>query len=238
MAAEGGGGFSWRSLQVWASVPVLLVSLFIGLAFFPPFLVVAVFLILGMVLSRRPGRAGTILLLIGAVLTILSNLLDPAGVQPFLHLESAQDFVPKLLGFGGALVALIAGVVALKKKGVASTAARSVGALTLVAAIVLIGASAYATATFESEPSRSGDAQLATKEFEFRPNMLQAEGPNVRLFFDNSDPSLHTFTIDALGVDLAVPPGKSRRIEFSANPGTYDFYCKPHPDMKGKVTIS
>jgi plastocyanin len=107
-----------------------------------------------------------------------------------------------------------------------------------VAAIVLLGASAYATATFKSEPSRSGDVQLGAKNFEFQPKTLETDGPNVRVFFTNPDPSLHTFTIDALGVDLAVPPGKSRRVEFSGNPGSYDFYCKPHPEMKGKLVVS
>jgi plastocyanin len=238
MSQAGGGGFSWKSLQFWASIPVLLVSLFIGGLFFRPFLVISVVLIAGLVLSRRPGKAGPILLLVGAILTILLNVGDPGLIPAFVNLNAAADYVPRLLGVGGAIVALIAGIMALRQGATPSPAAKTFGMAALAVGVLLIAASAFLTATFESDARESGDAQVSAKDFEFEQEQVVADGPEVVVFFTNPDPSLHTFTIDALEVDLAVPPGKAKRVAFQAEPGTYDFYCVPHPDMKGKLVVS
>ena len=237
MAQAGGGGFSWKSLQFWASIPVLLVSLFIGGFFFRPFLVISVLLIAGLVLSRRPGKAGPIVLLIASILTIVLNVGDPGLVPAFVNLNAAADFVPRLLGLGGAVIALIAGIMALRQGATPSPAAKTFGMAVLAVAVLLIAASAYTTATFESDARESGDAQVSAKDFEFEQDQIEADGPEVVIFFTNPDPSLHTFTIDALEVDLAVPPGKAKRVAFQADPGTYDFYCAPHPDMTGKLVV-
>lgn len=238
MSQTSSGGFSWKSLQFWASIPVLLVSLFIGGLFFRPFLVISVVLIAGLVLSRRPGKAGPILLLVGSVLTILLNVGDPGLVPAFVNLNAAGDFVPRILGMGGAVIALIAGIMALRQGATASAAAKTFGIAALAIAVLLIAASAYTTATFKSDEEGSGDSLVSAKDFEFEQDTVEADGPEVVVFFTNPDPSLHTFTIDALDVNLAVPAGKAKRVAFQAQPGTYEFYCTPHPDMTGKLVVS
>jgi plastocyanin len=238
MAGAGDRNFGWKSLQFWASVPVLLVSLFIGGLFFRPFLIISVLIIAGMVLSRRPGKAGPIVLLLGSIATLVMNAGDPGTPAGLTNLAAAADFVPRILGIGGALVALIAGIMALRKNGQPAPAARTTGLAALGLTVLLIAASVVMTATFESDAAQADDVQLSAKEFEFDPEDLAAASPEVTVFFDNPDPSLHTFTIDELDVDLAVPPGKAKRVSFEAEPGEYEFYCAPHPDMTGTLTVS
>jgi plastocyanin len=237
MAGEG-GGFGWKSLQFWASVPVLIVSLFIGALFFRPFLVISVLLVAGMVLSRRPGKAGPIVLLLGAIATLILNAGDPGTPAGLTNLASASDFIPRILGIGGALVMLVAGIMTLRRNGGPAPAAKTAGLAALGLGVVLIAASAVVTATFESDAAAAEDVRVSAKDFEFEQETLSGASPEVMVFFDNPDPSLHTFTIDELGVDLAVPPGKAKRVTFDAEPGEYEFYCTPHPDMTGTLTVT
>jgi len=61
----------------------------------------------------------------------------------------------------------------------------------------------------------------------------------VAVFVDNQDTTLHTFTVEEFGVDLEIPAGESARITFDAEPGTYEFFCRPHqPDMSGTLEVS
>ena len=57
----------------------------------------------------------------------------------------------------------------------------------------------------------------------------------------NSDLFWHTFTIDAAGVDVAVPVGAVRQAAFDAAPGSYTFYCKipghAQAGMRGTLTV-
>ena len=72
---------------------------------------------------------------------------------------------------------------------------------------------------------------------------LQALGEvtdlNVLRAGADRDGTRHTFTIDELGVDLSIPPESGQRVSFTAAPGTYRFYCRPHaPGMEGVLVVS
>jgi len=58
---------------------------------------------------------------------------------------------------------------------------------------------------------------------------------------DNRDVWWHTFTIDALHVDVQVPSSGKRNVTFNAAPGTYTFYCAVPGHaalgMKGTLTV-
>lgn len=41
----------------------------------------------------------------------------------------------------------------------------------------------------------------------------------MAVFLENKDQTLHTFTIEELGVDLQIPAGEPARIAFDAEPG-------------------
>jgi plastocyanin len=70
----------------------------------------------------------------------------------------------------------------------------------------------------------------------FENDELEAEAGTVTVFLDNRDYFWHTFTIRALGVDLAVPVEASGRASFDAPPGTYRFVCAiPGHEAAGMV---
>lgn len=73
---------------------------------------------------------------------------------------------------------------------------------------------------------RRGDVALRSDNTAFSDTTLTASPGRVTVFLSNGDLFWHTFTIDALDVDLKVPVGADRRVTFSASPGTYRFYCR------------
>ncbi len=49
----------------------------------------------------------------------------------------------------------------------------------------------------------------------------------------------HTFTIDRLGIDEVITPGQTSTFSYTFHvPGTFEFYCIPHPYMTGVVTVT
>lgn len=63
-----------------------------------------------------------------------------------------------------------------------------------------------------------------------------ASGEVTRIALTNFDLEMHTFTIDALGIDAEVLAGKSTDVWVNvATPGTYEIYCKPHSSASGET---
>jgi plastocyanin len=111
------------------------------------------------------------------------------------------------------------------------------------AALVLIGlsvaAGAAARITHESAVAQPGDIEITTENIEFSHQHINADAGEITVFVENKDTTLHTFTIEELGVDLQIPSNSAERITFDAPPGTYDFECSPHRDvMKGTLEVS
>ena len=63
----------------------------------------------------------------------------------------------------------------------------------------------------------------------------------TKFVFKNDDPIIHTFTIDALNIDVKVGPRSEKLFELkSPKPGTYEFYCRitGHKEqMHGTLTV-
>jgi uncharacterized cupredoxin-like copper-binding protein len=66
---------------------------------------------------------------------------------------------------------------------------------------------------------------VATENMLFATPALTAHGEQVTVVVDNHDLWWHTFTIDELGVNLQVPSSGRREVTFTAQAGTYAFYC-------------
>jgi plastocyanin len=83
-----------------------------------------------------------------------------------------------------------------------------------------------------SAEAKANALSVEIKSFDFNPNRIQARaGTTVRLVVKNNDPTLHTFTLPQAGVDVSVPPGSERLVEFQAPaPGEYRWYCVPHSE--------
>jgi plastocyanin len=78
-----------------------------------------------------------------------------------------------------------------------------------------------------------------TKDMMFVPENLEAHTGKVGVFVANEDLFWHTFTIHKLHVNLDIPVGGHRRIEFDATPGTYEIVCVIHEQggMKGTLVV-
>lgn len=232
--------YGWRSVLVLAALAQVLLNVVLMAVsgeFVPPLIAMSVLLVVGLlVLGSRP-RGGA------AVLGVVS-LLHVATSGPFLadglvHPESFWDF---WLGWSIVLAAVLGVLAALtvwRQKDDGSMRAHSVS-IAVGGLIVALGiAGGVATATYESVTAQGGDIALAARNVEFGPANMTAEGRDLAVFVENEDPMRHTFSIDELDVDLEIPGGKAARVEFSAEPGTYEFYCAVpgHEDMEGELVV-
>jgi uncharacterized cupredoxin-like copper-binding protein len=67
--------------------------------------------------------------------------------------------------------------------------------------------------------------ELNTVNMSFSQTELMVGAGEITLKLSNSDLFWHTFTVDALDVNVQAPVGGERLITFTAVPGTYEFYC-------------
>lgn len=201
---------------------------------------VLVILVIGLLVAGLLLRFGAWAHVIAGLLSLL--LL--AAVLPFSlfnlqHPEDGSDFIPLVLLIAGAVLGLAGSVVGLiqRRKKVLRTAAthterlalRIVLAALALVSLVSLGMTVMARTTLSSQ-ARSNAVIVEIKDYEFHPDNIQVKtGETVRLAIKNSDTALHTFTLKEAGVDVSIPPGAERLIEFQAlAPGTYQWYCIPH----------
>jgi plastocyanin len=165
----------------------------------------------------------------------------PFLAEALTHPETLLDFLP-LVGFALALVVgSVAAIPAFRQgqrpdvpsRSASAVAATAIGLFVIAAAISLIAA-----AGIDSVQPQAGDIQLTTTEFRFSPTIITTADETIAIAVTNDDTTRHTFTIDALDVDLNVPPGTTQRVTFTAEAGNYRFYCTPHaPDMAGSLVV-
>ena len=78
--------------------------------------------------------------------------------------------------------------------------------------------------------------------YAFQPNKLTfEEGDNVRLLLmgrvEPEGYGYHTFTLPSQGFSVLVPE-RTKSVWLSFNePGEFEFYCIPHPWMRGTITV-
>lgn len=89
----------------------------------------------------------------------------------------------------------------------------------------------------ESESPVRGVTQVRLEDFAFAPaNIVVDVGATVT--WTNYDSVGHTVTSNE-GEELASPPfGQSETFSHTFDePGEYRYYCEPHPNMEGLVTV-
>ncbi len=233
-------GSGWRSLLTWCTAGLIVLLLLVMFVFvgeiIPPLVLFVVMMAVGLTLLRRPGRAGPIVIGIAVLLNLLANL---PFILPTLTVPvAAGDFVTGWILVILSVAGLIAAIALLRRSQDGGRSARSIGIATVGLIAVALLAGVVARASFEEPEAKPGDLRLAAEEFEFSSDALESEGGQVSVFLENKDQTFHTFTIEELDVDVAMPGGVSARVTFDAEPGTYDFFCSPHKeDMKGTLEI-
>ena len=229
----------WKKLLMWSAiwkvVVIALVTIFAGPI--PPLLVFAVLWIVGAVWLRRSEKGPAILLLVTfiAYLAMSGPFIVPTLMVP----ASAGDFILNIASVLGAIVGIVSAIAVLRRSDTSATSAPRKLLMGAAAVFVLLAAlSVVALVGYDDAIAQEGDIKLVTDQLEFRPAEVEAGSGEVGVFIDNVEGTLHTFTIDELDVNLDIPAGKSARLTFEAEPGTYRYYCVPHqPDMEGTLTI-
>lgn len=171
--------------------------------------------------------------LLGGMMTfwLVFGLFEPAS---FVEFTAGVTFViGVLLMLGGGVTSIV------RRKDQRSEATRSEriierSALGLVAAAVLVSLPMWLMARNTVDAATAaGLPQIGIENFEFAgPTTVAATDGEVTLLLENGDVAFHTFTIDALGIDVGLVPGSSEVVTFSAEPGTeLAYYCVPHSSV-------
>ena len=155
----------------------------------------------------------------------LVDLLIPASLVAF-----------SLAGFIGA----VAGLVHLRDPAAGRGAAAPTGIVAVVFVFTSLGL-VWAMTDAELQVVPEGALEVETTNVAFVPEALRASGGEVTVAVRNRDLFWHTFTVDALGVDVRAPVGRLRTATFEAQPGTYSYYCRipGHATlgMRGTLTV-
>jgi plastocyanin len=199
-------------------------------------------LVIGLLLAGAIWRFGTWALVVGGILALLVLvLLVPFSTFTLSHPESASEFIPLVLLVAGALLAVVGAVVlivqgrrhtlrmtATPNEAMALKVFLGVVAVLILASLVMT----MTTPRTVSADTRAGATVIDQKNFSFSPSAWTVKsGETVRFVVRNGDSTLHSFTLDDAKVNVAIPPGTERLIEFKAPAaGSYVFYCIPHSD--------
>jgi plastocyanin len=79
-----------------------------------------------------------------------------------------------------------------------------------------------------------GEVAVTIEGFEFSAQPVSA-GSSFEV--ENKDSTEHTFTADDGAFDVDVDGGDTESVDAPADPGTYAFHCKIHPNMTGDLTV-
>lgn len=203
--------------------------------------------VVGLLIAGAVWRWGRWALVVAAVLSLLLlALVVPFSLFSLGHPESGADFIPVVLASLGAGLGLVGSGVALvqwRRRTVRANPTRAErlllsSLLGVVALTVLFSAVLTLTSrTALAAEAKAGAVSVHMKNFSFTPNTLEIQpGQTVRVVVSNEDATLHTFTMPGAGVDVSVPPGSEKIVEFQAPAsGTYQWYCLPHSSPSGST---
>ncbi len=77
--------------------------------------------------------------------------------------------------------------------------------------------------------------RIVMKSIAYEPRQVRAHVGDV-VEWDNQDIVAHTATAQDKEWDISIMPGRSGRVVMKA-PGTFDYICRYHPNMKGEVVV-
>ena len=93
----------------------------------------------------------------------------------------------------------------------------------------------------ESDAVRQKAMEVQLNDDYFNPETITIpSGKTITLILKNEGQKEHTFTVEKLGIDAEVQPGKEKTITVKPqNPGTYELICRYHfnSGMVGKVIV-
>lgn len=215
----------------------------------PFFLITAAIGLVGAFLVARFGTWSKFVGIIAALLISMALFWTAFGLFTPM---SFFDFMPGVLVIPGAVMAIVGCIRAIRagKRGDLTAAAEGPErrAMRVVLTVITLLAVVSAGFTFVSRSSAdesSADQVVTLKDFEFDSDSYAFEAGST-LLVRNDDPFMHTFTIEALDIDVAVTPGSEELVDIPDETGTFTVFCQPHTsdpeapsadDMAAEVTI-
>jgi len=85
-------------------------------------------------------------------------------------------------------------------------------------------------------PARAETIKVVMKNLEISPAQITAKVGDT-IVWDNQDVFAHTATATDKSFDVMLPPKKSGSLKVT-KVGTFDYFCKFHPNMKAKLTVA
>ncbi|OCA81659.1 cytochrome B [Bacillus sp. FJAT-27225] len=114
--------------------------------------------------------------------------------------------------------------------------------MVMVAATALGSLNVAAESTVGTQPTEREKAlEVELNDDYFNPNAITIPfGKTTTILLKNRGRKEHTFTVEKLGIDAEVQPGKERTIAIQPSAaGTYDVICRYHyqQGMVGKLIV-
>jgi plastocyanin len=239
----GSGLLGWRRLTVVAALANAVVLFGYGLTRGDrEALVYALVMLVGIGLLRVGSGVLGLLVLAALFVNIEFWMFPAANGNAMYRVGLAELVAPaslvafSLAGFIGA----VAGLVHLRDPAAGRGAAAPTGIIAVVFVFASLGL-VWGMTDAESQVVPEGALEVQTTNVAYVPDTLRAAGGEVTVAVRNRDLFWHTFTIDALGVDVTAPVGRLRTVTFEARPGTYSYYCRipGHATlgMRGRLTV-
>ncbi len=85
-------------------------------------------------------------------------------------------------------------------------------------------------------PAQAATITVVIKNLVFTPAAVTAKAGDT-IVWDNKDILQHTATATDKTFDVLLPAGKTGSTVVTKI-GTFDYFCKFHPNMKGRVTVT
>ena len=239
----GSGLLGWRRLTVVAALANAVVLFGYGLTRGDrEALAYALIMLVGIGLLRAGSGVLGLLVLAALFVNIELWMFPAANGNATYRVGLAELVVPaSLVAFSLAgLIGAVAGLVHLHDPAAGRGAAAPTGIIAVVFVFASLG---LVWAMTDTEPLvvPEGALEVQTTNVAFDPDALQATSGEVTVAVRNRDLFWHTFTIDALRVDVTAPVGRLRTVTFEAQPGTYSYYCRipGHASlgMRGRLTV-
>jgi len=74
--------------------------------------------------------------------------------------------------------------------------------------------------------SGADEIGVTAKEMHFTPSALRVKPGRHVIIVHNSGKLTHTFSLNALGSEVTIHPGKTRTLSVDLEPGTYRYVCR------------
>jgi plastocyanin len=113
--------------------------------------------------------------------------------------------------------------------------------LAMVAMVTSLGTRGVFAKSRVVQPMDTGTIEVELNDDSFNPEVITIpNGTSTKLILKNKGKKEHTFTVEKLGIDAEVQPGKEKTITITPKqPGTYELICRYHfqEGMVGKVIV-